>query len=103
MSLIASMDSLRNDLMSVKNDLAVLTDELASLAQTGTQEAKERLFARIAVLQSQASVLQSRIRHGVEDGVGYVDDHIHAHPYKTAILAGLVGGILTWLVTRPRD
>lgn len=103
MTVRKSVDALREDLSAVKSDLAALTSELASLAQAGTQEAKDRLFARIAVLQSQASVLQDHIRQSLDEGVNYLDDQVHAKPYQAAIVAGVVGGVLAWLITRPRD
>ena len=103
MSLHTSVTALREDLSSVKRDLARLTTELSSLAQTGTQEAKDQLLARIAVLQSQALVLQERIRYTLSDGIGYLDDQVHAKPYQTAVLAGLVSSLVAWLILRPRD
>ena len=51
MTVRTSIESLRDDLGLVRKDLASLTSKLAALAQEGTQEAKERLFARIASLQ----------------------------------------------------
>lgn len=103
MSVRKTVDALREDLSAVKGDLVLLTGELAALAQAGTQEAKDLLFARIAVLQSQASVLQDQIRQGLDHGVGYLDEQVQAKPYHTAIAAGILGGVVAWLITRPRD
>ncbi len=103
MSVSKSVESLREDLSAVKSDLVLLTSELATIAQAGTQDAKDRLFARISMLQSRALSLQEQIRQGVDHGVSYLDERVHAKPYHTSIAAGIVGGLLVWLVTRPRN
>ena len=103
MSINTSVNALRENLNGIKRDLADLTIELGSLVQTGSQDAKNHLLARIAVLQSQALVLQERIRHTLSDGVDYLDDQVHSKPYHTAILAGVLTGVVAWLLMRPRD
>lgn len=103
MSVRKSVDALKDDLNQVRGDLLVLTQELGSVAHAGGQEAKERLLARITVLQSRASVLQEHIRQAMDDGMDRLDDHVHNKPYQTAIVAGVLGGLIAWLVTRPRD
>lgn len=103
MTVRTSIESLRDDLGLVRKDLASLTSELAALAQEGTQEAKERLFARIASLQSEASVLQERLRQALGDNMTRVDAQIHDKPYHTALVAGILGGVIAWMITRQRD
>ena len=103
MSINASVNALREDLGNIKRDLAGLTTELGSLAQTGSQEAKNHLLARIAVLQSQALFLQDRIRYTLANGVGYLEEKVREKPYHTAIFAVLVSGLVAWIIMRPRD
>ncbi len=103
MSVRETVDDLRNDLNQVRRDLAALTGELAGLAQVGTQEAKDRLFSRIAALQSQAAVLQERLRERLGEGVDRLDEQIRANPYHAVVVAGVVGVALAWLVTRRCD
>lgn len=103
MSVRETVDDLRNDLNQVRRDLAALTGELAGLAQAGTKEAKDVLFARIAALQGRAAVLQEQLRGRLDEGVDRLDEHVRANPYHAAVAAGVVGGVLAWLVTRRCD
>lgn len=103
MSVRNAVNALRGDVNQVRNDLSNLTSELGALAHLGTQETKERFSARVVGLQHRASALQKYIGRGFDDGVGYLDDHVHEKPYQTAILVGVVTGVLAWLIMRPRD
>lgn len=103
MSVRKVVNALQGDLNRVRSDLSTLTSALGTSVQHGTQETKERLLASVNELQSRAAVLQKCMGRGFDEGVGYLDDHAHAKPYHTAILAGLVGGIVAWLILRQRD
>ena len=95
-----SVDTLREDLSNVLQDISQLTSELANIAQSGSQEAKDRLLLRIAAARRRANELNDAIQSSVKAGTQKIDTHVRENPYQAIIAAGAVGVLVGWMLGR---
>mgnify|MGYP002662736075 CR=1 FL=1 len=85
------VNNLNEELGHVLSDLTALTSELSTVVQSGTQDVKDNLIARIAALQGRADQLQKRIVQSMRHGAHYVDECVRERPYQAVAVLGVVG------------